>query len=165
VGSFARTDAGLRVRLSAAEMELLRRLARELRSLYDAEDDPVRGRLFPRAYLDPTREESEREWQALVHPELLRDRLAALDTLLATLERATDRPSDREVILVDEEPDAWLSMLNDARLALGTRLGVTDETDLEAHRAAAGDDPEAAAYEIYGWLTWLEGDLVEMLMS
>jgi len=165
VGHFARTGAGLRVRLSDSEMELLRRLAGELRTLYDAEDDPVRGRLFPRAYLDPTQEDSEREWQSLVHPELLRDRLAALDTLLATLERATERRSDREVVLTDEEPEAWLLTLNDARLALGTRLGVTEDTDIEAQRAGAGSDAEAAAYEIYGWLTWLEGDLVEALMS
>jgi len=165
VGSFARTEGGLRVRLSGDEVEVLRRLASELRALYDAEDDPVQTRLFPRAYLDPTQEESEREWQSLVHPELRRDRLAALDTVVSTLERAAERPSGREVVLTDEEPEAWLSLLNDARLALGTRLGVTDDTDLDAQRAAAGDDSEAAVYEVYGWLTWLQGDLVEVLMA
>ena len=165
MGRFARTDAGLRVRLAEGEVELLRRLCGELHTLYEAEDDPVRSRLFPRAYLDPTQEESEREWQSLVHPELLRERIAAIDALLASLTRATERRTDAEIVLADGEPDAWLSVLNDARLALGTRLGVTEDTDLETHLSEASDDAEAAAYEVYAWLTWLEGDLVEALLT
>lgn len=162
MGRFARAPAGVRVRITEQEVRLLQRLADELRQVYDADDDPVYGRLFPSAYLDPTEEDAESEWQALVQPELLRARLAALDTLSTTLARAEPRRSDLEIVLVDDEPEAWLAVLNDARLALGTRLGVTEDTDFDT---VDPEDPEVPAYEAYVWLTWLEGDLVETLMG
>ena len=54
---------------------------------------------------------------------------------------------------------AWLGVLNDTRLVLGTRLGVTeDEPDIDL------DAPEARSYAVYYWLTGLQGDLIEMLL-
>ena len=158
-------DGGLRVTLAREEADLLRSLPTELRALYEvgpSEDDPVSARLFPRAYLDPTAEDAEREWRELVHPELIRERLAALETLAATLETAT---SGARNVVVDLQPDdvqAWLGVLNDSRLALGTRLGVTEHLDFEDVKP---DDPLAPAYAAYGWLTYLEGELVEALLG
>lgn len=141
---------------------MLHRLPDELQVTYDASEGEVFERLFPRAYLDPTEEEAEREWQALVHPDLLAQRLANLDAVRATFERFEGSGELREATLVDEEPDAWLAMLNDARLALGTRLGVTEETDLET---ASPDHADAGSYAVYGWLTFIEGELVEALLE
>ena len=78
---FTRQGERLLVTLSEPERELLRQLPDELRDAYESDDpaDDVHTRLFPRAYLDPTEENAEREWQDLVHPELLRDRLDALE--------------------------------------------------------------------------------------
>ncbi len=53
-------------------------------------------------------------------------------------------------------------MLNDARLALGTRLGVTDETDASDLDPS---DPTAPVLAVYSWLTYLEGELVETLLG
>jgi hypothetical protein len=54
---------------------------------------------------------------------------------------------------------AWLGVLNDTRLVLGTRLGVTeDEFEIDP------DSPEARGYAIYYWLTALQGDLIDMLL-
>ena len=39
--------------------------------------DAVTQRLFPRAYLDPTEEEAESQWQELVHDDLVEARLDA----------------------------------------------------------------------------------------
>ena len=162
MGRFARTRSGIRVTVTEQEVTLLRRLGDELRHVYQVDDDPVYGRLFPSAYLDPSEVEAEREWQALVQPELLRARLASIEAMGATLDRAEERPRGQEIVLVDDEPEAWLAVLNDARLALGTRLGITEDTDYDD---LDPEDPEAPAYEVYAWLTWLEGDLVETLVG
>ena len=49
----------------------------------------------------------------------------------------------------------WLTVLNDLRLALGTRIGISEEdTDDDF-------DEEDHAQEIYSWLTWLQSNLLE----
>jgi len=162
---FRRRGEGVVVSLTEAEAELLRDVPDELRPVLESgrdPDDPVRERLFPRAYLDPTEDLAEEEWRELVHPELIRERLGALERLTESLARATTRKGRVELELDADEAHAWLGALNDARLALGTRLGVTedlDQTELPA------DHPDAAAYAVYGWLTWMQGDLVETLLG
>jgi hypothetical protein len=158
-------DGGMRVTLAREESDLLRSLPSELRGLYDqgpSDDNAVSARLFPRAYLDPTAEDAEREWRELVHPELIRERLAALERVTSTLDAAN--AAGREVVadLTPDDVQAWLGVLNDSRLALGTRLEVTEHTDYED---VAPDDPLAPAYAAYGWLTYLEGELVEALLG
>jgi hypothetical protein len=51
-------------------------------------------------------------------------------------------------------------VLNDTRLILGSRLGVS-----EAERAFDPDDPQAPAFAFYDWLTWVQGDLIEALLG
>lgn len=159
-------SGGLELSLSTEERDLLRSLPDQLRGLYEAgpdDADPVRGRLFPRAYLDPTAEDAEREWRDLVHPELVADRLASLDRLLAALDDERGARRGGVVIpLEGESVGALLSVLNDARLALGTQLGVTDDLD---YGDLDPDDPRAPGLAAYGWLTYLEGELVEALLT
>ena len=156
----------LELSLSPEERELLRSLPDQLRSLYEAgpdDSDPVRGRLFPRAYLDPTAEDAEREWRDLVHPELIRDRMDALDRLLASLDAAPAASHGTVVVPLDEDAvGALLSVLNDARLALGTRLGVTEDTDYDDLDPS---DPRAPGLAAYAWLTFVEGELIETLLD
>ena len=146
--------------LAEEELGLLRGLPEQLRGVLEAsDDDPARARIFPRAYLDPTAEAAEAEWQELVHPELLRERLDALSLITVTLERAGSDGDWWKIALTPEEAQAWLGVLNDTRLVLGTRLGVTEE-EIDLDPA----DPAAGAYAMYHWLTWLQGDLVEALL-
>jgi len=148
------------VSLTEEELGLLRGLPEQLRGVLEgSNDDPARARIFPRAYLDPTAEAQEAEWQELVHPELLRERLDALGLITVTLERAEPAGDWWQIALTPEEVQAWLGVLNDTRLVLGTRLGVTeDERELDPA------DPQAGAHAMYHWLTWLQGDLVEALL-
>jgi hypothetical protein len=164
---FSRASSGdLELTLRTEERDLLRALPDELRALYEAgpdESDPVRGRLFPRAYLDPTAEGAEREWRDLVHPELIRDRMDALDRLLASLDAAPAASRGTVVVLLDGDAvGALLSVLNDARLALGTRLGVTEDTDYDDLNPS---DPRAPGLAAYAWLTLVEGELIETLLE
>jgi hypothetical protein len=142
------------LRLSPSEREALRSAAGLLRQLLtdgDAERDPALQRLFPAAYRDDP--EQAREFDAMVHGELLSQRLAAIDTLERTVDAGR----------VDEgELGAWLAAINDVRLVLGVRLGVTEETSEADFR---GDDERAQTFAIYAYLTWLEDDIVRSLSA
>ncbi len=81
------------------------------------------------------------------------ERLAAFDTVARTID------ADR---LDEEEASAWCGALNDVRLVLGERLDVTDEIYVTG---IPRGDPRARELAFYGWLTWLQGELVEALAS
>ena len=64
--------------------------------------------------------------------------------------------------LTRDQAVAWLKALNDVRLALGVRLGVTE--DFEEQWASIGqDDPQWAAFEVYAWLGAVQESLVQAL--
>lgn len=145
------------VRLPAAERELLRTVPRQLRTLLTEGDpaaDPALRRLFPPASLEDERLRAEIE--RLTRDELLAGRLAAAETM--------ERTADAER-LTEEELLAWLSAINDVRLVLGTRLGVTEETTFEDFAALPEDDERVRMYAVYAYLTFLEDQLVEALSA
>jgi hypothetical protein len=161
----------IRVTFDEIEVELLRQIPAELEAIYHGTDpDPARERLFPRPYLDPTEEEAEEQWNALVVPELLRERLEGLNAVLGTLDggnviRTTSDREQTEVVLGPEELHLWLGVLNDARLTLGSRLEITDDTNHREQWKLAPDDPETPARAAYLWLTTLQELLVETMME
>jgi len=158
-----RPDGSVDLVLDPAEGDLLRDIPEQLSRLYEAPpDDPALQRLFPRAYLDPTEDRAEQEWQALTHPELLRERLARLDVVLATLDRSEPKGRRVKVALGPDDVAAWLAVLNDARLAFGCRLGITDDSDVNR---IDSDDPLGLEKAAYAWLTMLQGVLVEALLE
>jgi Domain of unknown function (DUF2017) len=141
-------EGDLRVRLSQAERDLLRDLPAELRRLLEVNpEDPSARRLFPPAYEGD--QGAEQEYRRLMRDELLAGRREAL--------RVLEETADRER-LTREELDAWLGALNDLRLVLGTRLGVTEELYEEA---LDPEDPQARETALYVYLTWLQEQLVE----
>jgi len=152
------------------EVELLRQIAEQLQLLYrGSEPDPARDRLFPRAYLDPTEEQAEEQWNALVVPELLRERLDGLAAMVGTVDGATvvrtaGGHEQTEVTLGPDEMNLWLGVLNDARLTLGARLEITDDSNAEDWDLAP-DDPATPARATYVWLTALQGLLVDTMLG
>jgi hypothetical protein len=161
-------QGGLDVVLEAGEAAVVTRLCDELTTLLGADEgaepdgpsDPVLERLFPRAYLDPTEEAAESDWQRLVHDDLVSGRRKALASVEGTLAGATVRRGRFELTLSDDQAQDWLAVLNDARLALGTRLEVTEDLDLSG---LDPDDPDTAPYAVYWWLGMLEERLIEAL--
>ena len=144
-------DGGIRLQLSQDERALLLGLAAEVRSLLEgAPDDPALRRLFPPAYDDDSDEQAYRE---LTGDSLLDGRREALELLARTAEREQ---------LSAEEADAWLRALNDVRLVLGTRLDVQEDTFAEE---PDWNDPRGQALAVYGYLSWLQEQLVEALSS
>ena len=146
-----RTPGGdFRLRLSAGERDLLRALPAELRSLLESDpDDPSLRRLFPPAYEND--DAGEDEYQRLVGDELLAGRRRALQLLEET--------ADRERLRQDEA-HSWLGALNDLRLVLGTKLGVSEEL---YERGVDPRDPRAREHAVYLYLAWLQEELVHAL--
>ncbi|HEX2023908.1 MAG TPA: DUF2017 family protein [Acidimicrobiales bacterium] len=145
-----RTRSGqYELRLSGEERELLRGLVPRMREVFGDDGDPVLERLFPVAY--PEDESRQTEYRLLAQGELLDSHLAAL----AILEETVDAERlDEEKLL------AWLRALNEVRLVLGVRLGITEEGE---ERPTSSDDPRVASFGIYDYLTWLQGEIIDAL--
>ena len=118
-------------------------------------DDPVLARLFPDAYSGD--EEAAGEFRKYTEPGLRSGKLAAANTVLATLPERGGR-----VRLAADDAQAWLRALNDVRLALGTWLGITEDYEDEMEQADWAD-PRAAYLEVYHWLGYLQDSLVHAL--
>ncbi|GII01223.1 DUF2017 domain-containing protein [Planobispora takensis] len=114
--------------------------------------DPVLARLFPSAYED---DELSAEFRRYTEATLRDAKRADAQTML-------DSAVPGRVELTAEQAQAWMRALNDVRLALGTRLEVTEEI----HDEIAGmpeDDPRYPAFVTYDWLTYLQDTLVRAL--
>jgi hypothetical protein len=140
---------GVELRLSESERDFLRSLAPQMRELLEAPEDPAVARLFPKAY--PEDDQRQAEYALLAGGELLDSHLAAL----ATLESTAD--AER---LNAEQAEAWMRALNEVRLVLGTRLDVTEEGN---ERPTDPDDPRAAVFAAYDYLSMLQGELIDAL--
>jgi hypothetical protein len=157
-----RRDGSIVLTLHEREMQVLQWVFSDLgRMLSDGSSvDVVTQRLFPRAYLDPTEEAAENQWQELVHDDLVETRLTAMTDVVRSLDAATPvrgQRGVRELVLGEELTAHWIGVLNDARLAVGTALNVTAEWDFD------GLDPEDPSYELhalYAWMTELLGALL-----
>jgi hypothetical protein len=89
----------------------------------------------------------------------VRAKSEALAALVDSLDAAKTKRGDTiEVTLAPEEVEQWVVALNDVRLALGVVLEVSEEDAM-----VSADDPRAPGLELYAWLTWLQGGLIETL--
>jgi hypothetical protein len=146
-----RKGALLRVELQATEAALLAVLFDDLGNLLDAEDaeDPVMQRLFPAGYTDD--DEASAEYRELVAADLASERNGRLQACRAELPDGSGR-----IELDAEAADRWLKVINDLRLALGVRLGVTEEAEL---------DETEQSVNVYHWLSAVQETLVIHLME
>ena len=162
--TFRRMRGGaLVVTLYPQEAELLAMTARDMMTIVEEPPDgEVRDRLYPRAYLDPTEEKAQDEYDALVHDDLAASRRGALAVIVDGLEAAAPNSRGRiEVTLQPGQEMQWLTAVNDARLVIGTALGVTEDADTEY----APDDPRFEYGVLYAWLTQLHFELVTLLLD
>jgi hypothetical protein len=115
-------------------------------------EDPALARLLPDAYADD--DEAASEFRRFTEHDLRGGKRANAGTVLTTLVPLLGRGG--RLSLDRDQVDAWLGTLNDLRLVLGTRLDVTDDTELDVPE----DDPHAQALLVYGWLGWLQESLL-----
>ena len=178
---------GVRAWLAAAEASLLRSLVSQIMSLVEPEDfgdrdqadladddlaafeamlhggpgdsrtpeDPVLARLLPDGYRDDP--DAAGEFRRYTEPALRSAKHQAAQQMLDTLPDTGGR-----IQLTQEQALSWLKALNDVRLALGVRLGVTEEFEEQWGRLKP-DDPQWTAFEVYAWLGAVQESLVQAL--
>ncbi|TAK69006.1 MAG: DUF2017 domain-containing protein [Actinomycetota bacterium] len=119
--------------------------------------DPALARLFPDAYADDA--EAAGEFRRFTERGLREGKVAAARVVRDSLVRSGDK-----LVLTAAEGQAWLHVLTDLRLTLGTRLEITEDNHDEL-AALPQDDPRAAMLDVYDWLTYLQETLVRAVMS
>lgn len=167
-------DGGVTVELDSDEVAVLRSMANLVLELVEPppakdefgelvgiggndqkSDDPVLARLFPDAYSDDN--EAASDFRRYTEDELRQGKRANAETILGALPEANGR-----ITLGPQDAHAWMKALNDVRLALGTRLGVTEEN---YDTLVQGDDSRSAALHLYDWLGGLQESLVQALFQ
>lgn len=146
--AFSKEGDRFAVRLNQGVRGLLVELCQRSRTLLEAEDpssDPAVSRLFPPAYPDDPLRNLEFETNLGAAPRS--GKLQALDVVERTAHASA---------LTEDELLAWIGVVNDLRLVLGTRIEVTEVTDEDF----PADDPRLATYRVFRFLGYL---LEEML--
>ncbi len=115
-------------------------------------DDPAVARLLPNAYAD---EAESADFRRFTERDLRQTKVQHATTVLEEIERSGEK-------ITVASPESWLGTLNDARLAIGTRIQISEDN----HEELAGlseDDPRAGLFHVYDWLTFLQESLVRCL--
>jgi Domain of unknown function (DUF2017) len=168
---------GVKAVLAAAEASLLRSLVGQIMDLIEPEaaratdldeleallqaeaaqtpTDPVLARLLPDGYRDDP--DSAGEFRKYTELSLRAVKYESAQMMLDSLPEAGGK-----LQLSPDQAQAWLKSLNDVRLALGTKLGVTEDFEDQWDKLAR-DDPRRTAFEVYAWLGAVQESLVRAL--
>jgi len=173
---FRRRGGQVLLRVAEGEAEVLAGLLRQLADLVapeppadpdplaamvgigtstSAPQDPVLARLFPDAYPDDP--EAAGDFRRYTETGLRQRKHAAALAALATVQT-----TGKDQVLSAEQTLAWLTALNDLRLALGTRLDVEQDWAVQ-YEQLADDDPTRMWLGVYDWLSYLQDQLVGCL--
>ncbi|WP_067701811.1 oxidative stress transcriptional regulator AosR [Nocardia jejuensis] len=123
-------------------------------------DDPRLRRLLPDFHrTEPGSPDAERAdlnsaLRSLHEPEIIETKVSAGLVILETLPATGGK-----ITLTPEQADAWLTAINDVRLALGTALDI----DADTPEQLDPDDPRAPSLDVYHWLTWMQDSLLQAL--
>lgn len=150
LGEFRRRDGGIERRFTRSERRMIANLAGGLADVLEgagdltAYDDAVVRRLLPVAA--PEDPDASAEFASATRERLAQGKAEGARRLVADLEAAPGGT----VRLDDDAAVAWLKALGDLRLALAERVGF--------EHLQSSHTPQGL---VYGWLTWLQGSLVE----
>ena len=115
-------------------------------------DDPAVARLLPDAYDDP---DDAQEFRRFTENDLRQSKMQHAMTVVEEIERSGEK-------VAVTSTDSWLGLLNDARIAIGTRIQISEDN----HEELAGlpdDDSRSGLFHVYDWLTFLQESLVRCM--
>ncbi len=144
----AHRDGTFSIKFPDHVVELVAGLAGQLDGILD-DDRPELKRLFPTAYADDP--ERDAGYQILARGELIEQRRSNVQQVLETT--GEDRVDEATIT-------AWMHVINDIRLVLGTILDVS-----ESDQSVDDDDPRADGLELYHVLGVLLESIVGALHS
>lgn len=138
------------------------RLVRDLQADPDApevSDDPVLRRLFPNAY--PHDESAASDFRRFTERDLRGKKVDDAQLVLRDLAATEGGGLPLRVDPADAEP--WLRTLTGVRLAVATRLGITDADSAEELGELPDEDPRSHMMSVYEWLGFAQETLLATL--
>jgi Domain of unknown function (DUF2017) len=156
-GLVTQIDDMLRARSAEAPRDELADLTGIRTGPSSAPDDPILSRLLPDFHRLDDDEPSQADvdsaaaLRSLHEPELIDVKTGVAGVVLQTCPE-----NGGKIRLSLEQAEAWLSALNDVRLALGTALDISEDMPEEL----PPEDPRAPHLGVYQWLTWMQESLV-----
>lgn len=118
--------------------------------------DPALARLFPDAY--PEDDQASAEFRRYTEGDLRSGKRDRIRSVLDTLGAGQGGKFD----LTEEQALCWLGALNDLRLVLGARFGLTDDGQ-EPGADLPPEDPMQILVPAYYYLGYLQENLIEAL--
>jgi len=125
----------------------------------EVSDDPVLRRLFPTAY--PHDAAASSDFRRFTERELRSKKVADAQAVLQAL--AQTEGGARDLRIPRADADSWLRTLTSVRLAVATRLGITDAESADALYSLPEDDPRTFMISVYDWLGFAQETLVSAL--
>ncbi len=151
-----------RYEAAAAGADPFERLVRDLSADPDApevSDDPVLRRLFPTAY--PHDETASADFRRFTEHDLRGKKVDDAQVVLRDLARTA---SGAQVLRIDPvDAAAWLRTLTAVRIAVATRLGITDAESAEELTELPDEDPRSYMMSVYDWLGFAQETLLATL--
>ena len=122
-------------------------------------EDPVLKRLFPSAYPEDTAAASD--FRRFTERDLRAQKVAEAQVVLDRLEATALGAHDLKI--PRDEVEAWLRTLTSVRLAVATRLGITDAETAERLADLPEEDPRSFLVSVYDWLGFAQETMVNAL--
>ena len=135
------SDGTFSITLTAEERATLLGFVDQLATiLLSGPEDARLRRLYPTAYHDNP--EHDAEYQGYMRDELSQSRMASIAVVREVL--ASEIPN------TESQLHAFMTVLNNLRLVLGTLLDVGEDDDEPSE-----DDPDFGQWQLYSYLGWL----------
>ncbi len=122
-------------------------------------EDPVLKRLFPDAY--PGDATGSAEFRRFTERDLKAKKVADAQVVLDRL--AATELGQHDLRIPRDEVEAWLRTLTSVRLAVATRLGISDAETADELSALPEDDPRSFLASVYDWLGFAQETMINAL--
>ncbi len=121
----------------------------------ETHDDPVLRRLFPDAY--PHDAQASSDFRRFTEREMKTKKIADAQVVLSSL--AATAGGTIALRVPAEEVQPWLRTLTSVRIAVATRLGITDAESAGELAQLPDDDPPRFLGSVYDWLRFPPGTM------
>jgi len=140
-------------------VELLRQIPRWV----EEDNEAAEERLFPAPSGDPDEETLRDDWKAHVHPELHGLFQSARDTVAGDLRRLRENGEDFEIEFPRAHTEAWVSAVNQARIALAARHDFTEHEISQPEPLEINSERDFALFQmwVYDEILWRLVHLLE----
>lgn len=120
-------------------------------------DDAALARLFPNGYVGD--EQASADFRRYTEPDLRRTKLTQVRDVMRQL-----TTFESQQLLQAQQAKAWLVSLNDLRLVIGTRIGISQQDDDAGDEDSELDSPTSDPGKfLYNYLTYLQGTLLDVM--